>query len=51
VANNFTAKATTSSGGSATQSWTVTPTGTVTVHWAIQTGRRRDHCRFPVPQI
>ncbi|MGD0506255.1 MAG: fibronectin type III domain-containing protein [Terriglobales bacterium] len=33
VSNGFTAKATTSSGGSATQSWTVTPTGTVTVNW------------------
>jgi hypothetical protein len=33
VSNSFTAKATTSSGGSATQSWTVTPTGTVTVNW------------------
>jgi hypothetical protein len=33
VPNSFTAKATTSSGGSATQSWTVTPTGTVTVNW------------------
>jgi len=33
VSNSFTAKATTSSGGSATQSWTVTPMGTVTVNW------------------
>jgi hypothetical protein len=33
VSNSFVAKATTSSGGSATQSWTVTPTGTVTVNW------------------
>jgi len=33
ISNSFTAKATSSSGGSATQSWTVTPTGTVTVNW------------------
>jgi hypothetical protein len=33
VSNSFTAEATTSSGGSATQSWMVTPVGTVTVNW------------------
>ncbi|MGA9355383.1 MAG: fibronectin type III domain-containing protein [Terriglobales bacterium] len=33
VSNSFTAEATTSSGGSATQSWLVTPVGTVTVNW------------------
>jgi hypothetical protein len=33
VSNTFTAEATTSSGGSATQSWMVTPAGTVTVNW------------------
>lgn len=33
VSNSFMAKAMTSSGGSATQSWIVTPTGTVTVNW------------------
>jgi len=33
VSNSFAAKAASSSGGSATQSWTVTPTGTVTVNW------------------
>lgn len=33
IANGFMAKATTSSGSTATQSWTVTPTGTVTVNW------------------
>jgi len=32
VPNNFTVTAT-SSGGSATQSWTVTPNGTITVNW------------------
>jgi len=32
VSNSFTAKAATTSGGSAIQSWTVTPTGTVTVN-------------------
>jgi hypothetical protein len=33
ASNSFLAKATTDSGGSATQSWTVTPTGTVTINW------------------
>jgi len=33
VSNNFEVTATTSSGGSATQSWTVTPGGTITVNW------------------
>ena len=33
VPNSFEAMATTSSGGTATQSWTVTPTGTVTINW------------------
>jgi hypothetical protein len=33
VSNSFTVTASTSSGGSATQSWTVTPSGTVTVNW------------------
>jgi len=33
ASNSFEAMATTSSGGTATQSWTVTPTGTVTVNW------------------
>ncbi len=33
ISNSFTAKASTSSGGSATQSWSVTPLGTVTVNW------------------
>ena len=33
VPNSFAAEATTSSGGAAVQSWTVTPTGTVTINW------------------
>ena len=33
LSNSFTVTASTSSGGSATQSWTVTPAGTVTVNW------------------
>ena len=33
VSNSFTARASTPSGGSATQSWTVSPVGTVTVNW------------------
>lgn len=33
VSNSFTAQAKSSSGGSATQSWTVTPLGIVTVNW------------------
>ena len=33
VSDSFTVTATTSSGGSATQSWSVTPDGTITVNW------------------
>lgn len=33
VSNSFTATATTTSGGTASQSWTVTPGGTITVNW------------------
>ncbi len=33
TSNSFVVTATTTSGGSATQSWTVTPAGTVTVNW------------------
>ncbi|MFZ3263898.1 MAG: fibronectin type III domain-containing protein [Terriglobales bacterium] len=33
VSNNFEVTATTTSGGTATQSWTVTPGGTITVNW------------------
>ena len=33
LSNSFTVTATTSEGGSATQSWTVTPNGTITVNW------------------
>ena len=33
VSNSFAVKATTTSGGNATQSWTVTPGGTITVNW------------------
>jgi hypothetical protein len=33
VSNSFTVTASTTSGGSATQSWMVSPTGTVTVNW------------------
>jgi len=33
VSNSFTVKATTASGGTASQSWTVTPGGTITVNW------------------
>lgn len=33
VSNSFTVKATTTSGGTASQSWMVTPGGTITVNW------------------
>jgi hypothetical protein len=33
VSNSFTIKATTTSGGTASQSWSVTPGGTITVNW------------------
>jgi hypothetical protein len=33
VSNSFTVAATTASGGNATQSWKVAPTGTITVNW------------------
>jgi len=33
IANSFTVTATTSEGGTATQSWMVTPNGTITVNW------------------
>jgi hypothetical protein len=49
VSNSFTAKATTSSGGSATQSWTVTPTGTVTVNWVNTNWTPTGPVQIPAP--
>jgi hypothetical protein len=49
VSNSFTAKATTSSGGSATQSWTVTPTGTVTVNWVDTKWTPAGPVQIPAP--
>lgn len=40
ASSNFTVIAKTPSGGSATQSWTVTPSGTIIVNWVDTYGRR-----------
>lgn len=47
TSNSFTVTAKTASGGTATQSWTVSPTGIVTVNWIILTGNRAAPCRCP----
>ena len=49
VSNSFAAMATTSSGGTATQSWTVTPSGTVTVNWVNTQWRPTGPVSVPEP--
>jgi hypothetical protein len=49
VSNSFTAKATSSAGASAIQSWTVTPTGTVTVNWVTTNWTPSGSAQVPGP--
>jgi hypothetical protein len=49
ISDGFTAQATTSSGGSATQAWTVTPTGTVTVNWVDTNWTPAGPVQIPAP--
>ncbi len=49
VSNNFTATANTPSGGSAQQSWTVTPGGTITVNWVTTYWSPSGPVQVPAP--
>jgi hypothetical protein len=49
ISNNFTATATTSSAGSAQQSWTVTPGGTITVNWVTTYWSPSGQVQVPEP--
>jgi hypothetical protein len=49
IPNSFTITATTSSGGTATQSWTVTPAGTITVNWMNTSWSSAGAAQLPGP--
>jgi hypothetical protein len=51
VSNSFEVRAATSEGGTADQSWTVTPTGTVTVNWVNTNWTTSGPVQIPHPSV